>query len=200
VSDRRDVSGWNRNIHYHGLVVNMMPSPCSAALDVGCGAGMLVRVLAGRAESVTGIDASNEMAEMAQRGDPDATIAHGDFLTYDFGSQRFDFITCVAALHHMDLQMALERMKSLLHPNGVIAIIGLAKTGTMFDFGLDCVGFIASRIVRLHRPVAYSGAPIKEPERTYGDVKRTASAVLPGAVFRRLLLFRYLLTWRNTIR
>jgi tRNA G46 methylase TrmB len=41
---------WNRNVHYHALIVSAMPAPCGAALDVGCGAGALLVKLAERAE------------------------------------------------------------------------------------------------------------------------------------------------------
>lgn len=43
---------WNHNTHYHRLVLDAMPDPCEAALDVGCGEGLLARRLATRARRV----------------------------------------------------------------------------------------------------------------------------------------------------
>jgi hypothetical protein len=36
-----------------------------------------------------------------------------------------------------------------------------------------------------------------DPELTTGDVRRAVRDLLPGARVRRLLLWRYLLTWRK---
>jgi len=56
-------------------------------------------------------------------------------------------------------------------------------------------GFVTTRIMRLTRDCFDPGAPIAAPTITYTEVERAASEVLPAASFRRLVLFRYLLTW-----
>lgn len=192
--------GWNRNLHYHGLLLRAMPSPCRAALDAGCGDGTLVRKLAERAATVVGIDANAAMIERARehRSASSALLIHGDFLEYDFGESRFDFIACVAALHHMDLRAALGRMASLLQRNGTLAVIGLARSSTARDLAFDLAGFAVTRLVRMQRALHDPGAPLADPTMTYAEIERTAIGMLPGAGFRRLVLFRYLLTWTKT--
>ncbi|MEU1848344.1 class I SAM-dependent methyltransferase [Streptomyces sp. NPDC019990] len=43
-----------------------MPDGCGTALDAGCGDGLLTRKLAARVGSVTGVDRSPEMIELAR--------------------------------------------------------------------------------------------------------------------------------------
>lgn len=50
------VDYWNHNVHYSPVILNAVPPGCRAALDVGCGDGMLACRLAGLCETVTGID------------------------------------------------------------------------------------------------------------------------------------------------
>jgi hypothetical protein len=52
-----------------------------------------------------------------------------------------------------------------------------------------------SRLLRLRHGLRDPGAPLAEPTMTYADVERVAAGMLPGVSFRRLLLFRYHLTW-----
>lgn len=56
---------WNHNIHYHGLLVDIVPAG-GRVLDVGCGEGMLTRELATRAFSVLGVDLDVPSIELAQ--------------------------------------------------------------------------------------------------------------------------------------
>ena len=154
-------------------------------------------------EKVIGIDTSQDMIQRASNDlklgsaphDTDTTLIHGDFLTHGFADQRFDFITCVATIHHMDFRAALERMKSLLEPKGTIAILGLARANRPHDLMFSAAGFVATRMLRLRRDCFDPGAPIAGPQMSYIDVERAAAETLPGATFRRLVLFRYLVAW-----
>jgi hypothetical protein len=47
---------WNHNVHYQPVILGAVPPGCAAAIDVGCGDGMLARKLAARCGTVTGID------------------------------------------------------------------------------------------------------------------------------------------------
>ena len=39
---------WNHNVHYQPVILNAVPGGCGAALEVGCGDGLLARRLAAR--------------------------------------------------------------------------------------------------------------------------------------------------------
>ena len=56
---------WNHNEHFHGWILRNLPARRRAAVDVGCGTGMLAGKLAGRFARVTGIDADAGMAAAA---------------------------------------------------------------------------------------------------------------------------------------
>jgi ubiquinone/menaquinone biosynthesis C-methylase UbiE len=179
------------------LILSAMPAPCRSALDVGCGDGTLLVKLAERADAVVGIDASEAMAERARRSisNPRVEIVHGDFLAHDFGDRRFDFITCVAALHHMDFRAALGRMTRLLRPAGRFVVVGIARPNTLKDFAFHAAGLTVTQLERRRRTLDDPRAPLADPDMTYADVERAAVGMLPGAQFRRLLLCRYLLAW-----
>jgi 2-polyprenyl-3-methyl-5-hydroxy-6-metoxy-1,4-benzoquinol methylase len=189
--------GWNHNVAYQRVLLRAMPSLCRTALDVGCGDGTLLQSLHQRAATVVGIDASAAMIDRARanvsaRG---AQLIHGDVLTYDFGGRRFDFIACVAAIHHVEFRTALARLASLLERNGTLAVVGLARSSSARDVAFDAAGFAVSRLLRMRHALHDPGAPLAATTMTYADVERIAAGMLPGVSFRRLLLFRYLLTW-----
>jgi hypothetical protein len=48
-----------------------------------------------------------------------------------------------------------------------------------------------------HQERSGPGQPIKEPAMTWDEVRTGALRLLPGARYRRHLLFRYSLRWRK---
>lgn len=192
---------WNHNIQYHGTVLRAMPSPCRVALDVGCGRGMLARQIAeaGSAE-VTGIDMDRDsvVAAMAVPGSSRRiSYVQGDVMAYPFSGQQFDFVTAVATLHHLPLRPGLLKLRELLQPGGVLAIVGLYRSTTLGDYAMAAAALPASRLLRIIRKYEEVGAPMQAPDQTIGDIQAASREILPGAIFRRLLLFRYLLIWKK---
>jgi 2-polyprenyl-3-methyl-5-hydroxy-6-metoxy-1,4-benzoquinol methylase len=79
VDDNRATSAaaWNHNIHYHDLVLRLLPHHCSRALDVGCGTGLLARKLAEFCDEVIAIDLDHDAiwrARTASASDPRVTF------------------------------------------------------------------------------------------------------------------------------
>jgi SAM-dependent methyltransferase len=186
---------WNHNFHYHDLVLAALPAPCRSALDVGCGDGTLLGKLSARADHVTGIDTSPLVADLVRAAAPTAEWIAGDILAHDFGAQRFEFVACVATLHHVDFAAGLGRMAALLAPGGRLVVVGLANSATARDVAYDAMGLAQSRLERARHRFHRADVPQAMAHMTYGEVERAAAALLPGATFRRLVLFRYLLTW-----
>src|SRR5689334_19167910 len=97
---------WNHNTAYHPWLLAIAAEHRGDVLDVGCGDGLLAERLASVSQSVTGIDpdpaaiarATGRLASL-----PHVTVSRGDFEAYQPGTRRFDLITFVASLHHMDL-------------------------------------------------------------------------------------------------
>jgi SAM-dependent methyltransferase len=180
---------WNHNLHYHPVVLAAVPERCERALDVGCGEGVLARRLPGH---VVGIDADATCIDLARRAGG-ADYVHGDFMTHPFEPGSFDFIACVAALHHMDERAALRRMATLLRPGGALAVIGLARSR---PGPRDLAAIAVNRAHRLRKEWFRSPAPVVwPPPHTYREVRAIAREELPGARFRRHLLWRYSVVW-----
>jgi SAM-dependent methyltransferase len=114
---------WNHNIHYGLEVLELVPATATDALDVGCGDGWMVRQLSHRVPRVVGLDPDEASISLARGFASHAAVEYveGDLLTYRVEPSSFDFITCIAALHHMDEQAGMRRMAELLRPGGTLA-------------------------------------------------------------------------------
>jgi len=193
-----DAERWNHNIHYHPVILAAFRGRPDRALDVGCGEGMLARALRRFIPHVSAIDLDVASIDLARQQDPTHQIDFlvGDFLTYPFQPESFDVITSVAALHHMDPITALQRMGRLLRPGGTLAIVGCARSRLPADLLWEIGAVVAHRAHRLTRRYWQHQAPILwPPPQTHHEMRRLAKQVLPAALYRRHLLWRYSLVW-----
>jgi SAM-dependent methyltransferase len=199
---------WNHNVHYQPLILRAVPPGCGSGLDVGCGDGMLTCRLAALCRDVIGIDRDRPMIRLARergRDVPNVAFMEGDFLTYPFDESSFDFVCSNTAIHHMRFEAALRRMTRLLRPGGRLAVIGLARNATARDWIYGGAGVpvdlalngVHAAARAIGREAGAPGLPITNPAETWDDVRSMAEGLLPGARFRRHLLFRYSLTWRK---
>lgn len=126
------------------------------------------------------------------------TYVCGDFLTNAFPPSSFDAVLSVAALHHMDPGAALSKMKQLLRPGGTLAIVGLARSRFPHDLPFDALSAAVFTYYRLTKKRWEHPSPtVWPPPQTYTDMRRIAATILPGAVYRRRLQWRYSLVWRK---
>jgi SAM-dependent methyltransferase len=207
---------WNHNIHYQPVILREVPPRCGPALDVGCGDGMLALRLAELCTDVTGIDRDDRMIARAQAqaqaqareqtqeqprnagaSEPAGriTFVAADFLAYPLPEASFDFVCANTSLHHMDFAAALTKMARALRPGGNLAVIGLARNGSPADFVAEVPAAPVNLFYRAVYHEGYSGAPVKDPDMTWGQVRATARTLLPGVRYRRQLLWRYSLRW-----
>jgi SAM-dependent methyltransferase len=187
---------WNRNIHYHPLILRALAAVGGRVLEVGCGEGQLVRSLAEvETRQVVGIDPHEASIERARQLGGEVDYLVGDFLTYAFEPASWDAVVSVAALHHMDFAVSLARASALLRRGGVFVAVGLARS-TLADLPVDGLGFVAGPFLRAGRRQWTHPSPIVwPPPMTYREVREQATELLPGVAYRRHLLFRYSLTW-----
>src|SRR5581483_11107136 len=190
---------WNHNIHYQPVILDAVPDGCGAALEVGCGDGLLAQRLAARAAAVTAIDADAGMIALARERTSASHVrfVHADFLACPIEAASFDFACANTALHHMDFAAALRAMARALRPGGRLAVVGLAAHGSPADYLIDAAGIPAHHIYRVVRHLGNSAAPVKDPQMTWAEVRATARDVLPGVRYRRHLMWRYSLRWRK---
>lgn len=189
---------WNHNVHHHGLLLANVPEGCRAALDVGCGDGLLTRALAGRSERVVGIDVDPDSVARARaetEGLPNVEVVEGDVMTHPLAPASFDAVLSVATLHHLDLEDGLRRLAELVAPGGVLGVVGLARSRSGWDLAHDAVGAVATRIHRRRHGWWDHGATVADPRETYTQALRAAALLLPGCRYRRHPLFRYSLIW-----
>lgn len=200
---------WDHNAHYHPWILRQLPRRYGRALDVGCGSGDLVRLLAARStSSVLGIDSDAAIVDRARElTSPDApvTFAAGDAMT-GLPEGPYDVITCVAAVHHLPYADALALFRRRLAPGGTLVVVGPARAESPVDHLLGAVAIPANLVMawvknrgrRAARPVAMT-ARTRAAETGFGEVAREARRVLPGCGVRRRLFWRYTLVWRRPV-
>jgi SAM-dependent methyltransferase len=201
---------WNHNEHFHGWILRNLPVRCRAAVDVGCGTGVLAGKLAPHFARVTGIDADAGMAAASARlaHDPEVTICQCGFEQFAsaVGDGEADLFTMVAVLHHLDLDDTLARIPGLLAPGGRLLVVGLARVNSLPDLAVDLISAAANPVMglirhpRRGRPADGPAAgqpvmPVRDPAATLAEITVAARVHLPGAAARRRLFFRYTLRW-----
>jgi SAM-dependent methyltransferase len=94
-------------------------------LDVGCGAGMVLRLAADRGAQVAGLDASESMLAHARRRVPGARIVHGELEDLPFEDRGFDVVTGFNAFQYAARPAAaLAESVRVLAPGGrVLALV-----------------------------------------------------------------------------
>jgi 2-polyprenyl-3-methyl-5-hydroxy-6-metoxy-1,4-benzoquinol methylase len=192
---------WNHNTAYHAWLIDIALRHKGDVLDVGCGDGLLAQRLSATSRSVTAIEpdpAAVQRATERLTAHRNVSIEHSDFGRYQPGGRRFDLITFVASLHHMDLRSALTKARGMLTPTGEIAVVGLSANKSLSDWAWAAACVPAARIgSRLHRETRDIGVVVTNPKENLSEIRRTVADVLPGASVRRALYYRYLMRWTN---
>jgi 2-polyprenyl-3-methyl-5-hydroxy-6-metoxy-1,4-benzoquinol methylase len=193
---------WNHNTAYHPWLVAIAAEHRGDVLDIGCGDGLLAQRLAPVSRSVTGID--TDPAAIARAADRLASLRHvtvsqADFQDYQAGARRFDLITFVASLHHMDLRASLVKARDLLTPTGEIAAVGCSANKTVRDWVWSAMCVPAAPIGSwLHSETRNIGVFVQDPHEGLDDIRNMVDEVLPEASVRRALYYRYLLRWARS--
>jgi hypothetical protein len=97
----------------------------------------------------------------------------------------------------MNYADALLAMARALRTGGRLAVIGLAADASVGDYLAAAPGLPVDLVYRAIYRRGESGAPVKDPDMSWGEVRAVASRVLPGVRYRRHLLWRYSLLWRK---
>jgi SAM-dependent methyltransferase len=193
-----EADGWNHNAHYHERLLQALPRPCRRALDVGCGLGSFARRLASVAEQVDAIDREPSVVSRARElssGIHNLRIVEADFLTWPVEG-AYDFVSMIATLHHLPFAEGLSRAANMLHPGGVLAVLGLDRAPSLpVAVARSAIAYPVRAYYRFTRQTSPVGAPILDPSMTLGEIRRGAIEILPGAIVRRHLLWRYSLLW-----
>ncbi|WP_328868812.1 class I SAM-dependent methyltransferase [Streptomyces sp. NBC_00287] len=206
---------FDHNDHYHRLLLRQVPRNCGAALDVGCGTGRFARRLAHLGMEVDAIDPSEEAIAEARAlsermaGDRSPRFQHADVTEVQLPQAHYDFISCLASIHHMPFG-TVAALRDALAPGGVLVILGCYPEKTRLDWAWSLAAVPVNAVARLTvaftdklRPAAAAAgrervkAPVRQPTVPLLHIRREAAVLLPGCSIRRRLFWRYLLVFRK---
>lgn len=127
---RNPVGFYQRTMVAKGLIDilnrnNIKLSKCDNILDLGCGIGCLLRIIAeirGYTEGLTGIDLSKERIESARGLNSNIKYITGDICKLPFKGNHFDFVTAFVSFMFLteekDLGKAVSELSRILKPDG----------------------------------------------------------------------------------
>ncbi|MEU2871960.1 class I SAM-dependent methyltransferase [Streptomyces olivoreticuli] len=207
---------FDHNDYYHRLLLRQVPRDCGAALDVGCGTGRFARRLAHLGIEVDAIDPSEEAIAEARAlsrqvaSDRSPRFQHADVTEVELPKAHYDFISCLASIHHMPFDI-VAALCDALAPSGILVILGCYPEKTRLDWAWSLAAAPVNAIAKLTvalkdklRPaVAAIGrervkAPVRQPTMPLLKIRQEAAILLPGCSIRRLLFWRYLLIFRSS--
>lgn len=95
------------------------------AVDLGCGTGITIDLLARRYARVVGLDASQEMLDGydKDRLGPSLALLRADMAALPIAADSFDVVLCRSALHHMDDEVGvLSEICRVLKDDGTLIL------------------------------------------------------------------------------
>jgi 2-polyprenyl-3-methyl-5-hydroxy-6-metoxy-1,4-benzoquinol methylase len=116
------------------IVISLLPlREYRRALDIGCGLGVLTRLLAPHAEQVLGVDVSQYAVDYAGRMSPglsNVQYRQADLLKLDtIQDRQFDLVVAadmlyyLPSLSHQVLETARDQVMALLAPGGTLLLV-----------------------------------------------------------------------------
>ncbi|MGW2405068.1 class I SAM-dependent methyltransferase [Streptomyces sp. NPDC001739] len=203
---------FDHNDHYHRLLLRQLPPRCRTALDVGCGTGRFARRLAARGIDVHAVDPSAETLARARAategtpGEPPVRYQQADAARLQLPPGHYDFISCLASLHHMPFE-TVSTLRAALAPGGVLAVLGCYPERSPADYAWSLAAAPVNAAARLAvgaaealRPSGAADpvrAPTAPPTVPLPHIRQQAAELLPGSRVRRLPFWRYLLVFRR---
>jgi SAM-dependent methyltransferase len=108
---------------YEDALARVGLEPGQLALDIGCGAGAFLRLVAGRGARAFGLDASEALLELARTRVPDADLRVGDMEALPYDDDTFDLVTGFNAFFFAnDVVAALREAGRVAKPGAAVVI------------------------------------------------------------------------------
>ena len=113
------MSNRDKSAIFYNKLVRYLPSG-ARILDIGCGDGSFLK-LARKQFDCSGIEISEYLADLARK--EGLKVLAGNFLFKDFANEKYDGITLISLLEHLDdPQRALKKCFGLLDSGGVLLL------------------------------------------------------------------------------
>jgi SAM-dependent methyltransferase len=139
-ADDASVSGWSptgleHRLRSFGNMLGALRLPARArALDLGCGAGTYVRLLAGLGHRPIGLDYSLPSLARAAEADPDGAgrYVSGEAYALPVASAAFDLVVCIGVLQALESpERALDEIVRVVKPGGALVVETLNGRGAV---------------------------------------------------------------------
>jgi SAM-dependent methyltransferase len=116
---------------YRTWVERAVPDRGQRAVDLGCGTGRFVDLIAARYQSVLAVDIAEREVDMARSKYPRPNIDYQVRSLLDVSTDQdgqFDLVFSVNTIHHLqDNERVLPQMKSLVMPGGYAVIVDIVN-------------------------------------------------------------------------
>ena len=190
---------WNHNVHYQRVILDAVPDGCGAAVDVGCGDGLLARKLAGRCAAVTGIDRDEPIIDRSPGNAPARSRRPALSRAISLRTRSTTPASTSPAPTRRCITWTSARPWSRWPASCGLAAgsrsSGSRRNGSPADWVIGAAGIPANLYYKRTRGEGNPGAPIMDPDMSWSQVREAAARLLPGARYRRHLLWRYSLRW-----
>ena len=103
-----------------------LPARGDRAVDLGCGTGVQTALLADRFDEVLAVDLSGPMVDFARHRRSRTGVRYEQRDLRDVTADtdgRFDLVFSAYTLHHVELDAALQRIRSLVRPGGQVLLV-----------------------------------------------------------------------------
>ena len=143
-----------------GAVCARMPEGCEVAVDLGCGTGLVLERMRGRARQIIGVDGSPRMLELSRRrlagveGEPEnVSLRIGELSHLPLRDCEADFASINMVLHHLsNPENALAEIRRVLRPGGLLMAADFDRHNQermRLDYGDLWLGFDEATMTRL---------------------------------------------------
>lgn len=146
-------------------------TPVGDLLDIGCGRGRLLKLLASRAKRVVGVDIDSDArrlarAELLVAGSPNCSLRQGDMYSLPFNDDEFDTIILDDVLGTAERPtQAIEESLRLLKPGGRVIFLSSVNANNATRIRDNFADWAARTGLRLSPP---HEIPNKSPEWLLG--------------------------------
>ncbi|MCH9694309.1 MAG: metalloregulator ArsR/SmtB family transcription factor [Gammaproteobacteria bacterium] len=145
---------------FRALVELTVARPLGDLLDIGCGQGRILKLLASRAQRAVGVDTNSSArrlarAELLLAGTANTTLRHGDMVALPFDDGEFDTIILDDVLQYAeDSTAAIEEAKRLLTRGGRILVLAATDDSNIDELRSQFALWAAEGGLRLAAPRA----------------------------------------------
>jgi ArsR family transcriptional regulator len=159
------VADTDRLLH-RALVELTVAAPLGDLLDIGCGQGRILKLLASRAHRAVGVDIDSDArrlarAELLLAGTPNTTLRQGDMVSLPFDDNEFDTVILDDVLHAAkNPAAAVLEAKRLVKKGGRVLLLSAVRDADASETQAQFANLAADANLRIASPRAI---PAKNP-------------------------------------